>query len=55
VSFFFWYVFLVFLRGLTSGGYEILADMLRKKSQYINLTSYEIMFEFLGINARTPE
>ncbi|EKM77777.1 hypothetical protein AGABI1DRAFT_121854 [Agaricus bisporus var. burnettii JB137-S8] len=36
-------------------GYEILADILRKKSHHINLTSYEILFEFLGINARTPE
>ncbi|KXN83156.1 hypothetical protein AN958_01769 [Leucoagaricus sp. SymC.cos] len=36
-------------------GYEILADMLRRKSQHINLTSYEILFEFLGINPRNPE
>ncbi|KAJ3575407.1 hypothetical protein NP233_g1115 [Leucocoprinus birnbaumii] len=36
-------------------GYEILADMLRRKGQHINLTSFEILFEFLGVNARSPE
>ncbi|KAF9449865.1 beach-domain-containing protein [Macrolepiota fuliginosa MF-IS2] len=36
-------------------GYEILADVLRRKSQIINLTSFEVIFEFLGINPRTPE
>lgn len=54
-EFFFLVSFLPRLRGSMLGGYEILADILRKKSHHINLTSYEILFEFLGINARTPE
>ena len=37
------------------GGYEILADILRRKSDLINLTSFEILFEFLGLNFRSPE
>ncbi|KAF5354041.1 hypothetical protein D9756_006953 [Leucocoprinus leucothites] len=36
-------------------GYEILADTLRRKSRHINLTSFEILFEFLGISPRSPE
>ena len=43
------------LTQLALGGYEILADILRKKSDLINLTSFEILFEFLGLNFRTPE
>jgi hypothetical protein len=37
------------------GGYEILSEILRKKSELINMTSYETLFEFLGMNFKTPE
>ena len=37
------------------GGYEILADILRGKSQMINITGFETLFEFLGLNFRSPE
>jgi len=37
------------------GGYEILSEILRKKSELINVTSYETLFEFLGMNFKTPE
>lgn len=36
-------------------GYEILGDMLRSKASLINLTSFELIFEFLGINHSSPE
>ncbi|KAF4607270.1 hypothetical protein EYR38_001331 [Pleurotus pulmonarius] len=36
-------------------GYEILADILRQKSQLINMTSFETLFEFLGVNFKTPD
>ncbi|KAK7442741.1 Beige protein-like 1 [Stygiomarasmius scandens] len=36
-------------------GYEILADILRAKSSLINMTSFETIFEFLGINFRSPD
>ncbi|KAK2463985.1 hypothetical protein APHAL10511_004036 [Amanita phalloides] len=36
-------------------GYEILSGMLRTKAQLINLTGFETIFEFLGINFRSPE
>ncbi|KAH9176893.1 hypothetical protein EDB89DRAFT_1845635, partial [Lactarius sanguifluus] len=38
-------------------GCEILSDILRHMSEFklINMTSYEILFEFLGINFKTPE
>ncbi|KAJ8689982.1 beige protein-like 1 [Pleurotus ostreatus] len=36
-------------------GYEILADILRQKSQFINMTSFETLFEFLGVNFKTPD
>ncbi|KAF8344869.1 hypothetical protein F5887DRAFT_1061981 [Amanita rubescens] len=36
-------------------GYEILVGMLRTKVQLINLTGFETIFEFLGINFRSPE
>ncbi|KAH9042628.1 beach-domain-containing protein [Lactarius pseudohatsudake] len=36
-------------------GYEILSDILRNKSELINMTSYETLFEFLGMNFKTPE
>ena len=37
------------------GGYEILSEILRKKSELINVTSYETLFEFLGVNFKNPE
>ena len=38
-----------------TGGYDILANILRGKSQIINMTGFETLFEFLGLNFRTPE
>jgi hypothetical protein len=38
-----------------AGGYEILADILRGKSQMINISGFETLFEFLGLNFRSPE
>ncbi|KAF8995525.1 hypothetical protein BDZ89DRAFT_1261670 [Hymenopellis radicata] len=37
------------------GGYEILTDILRSKAQMINMTSFETLFESIGLNFRTPE
>ncbi|KAF4609487.1 hypothetical protein D9613_012349 [Agrocybe pediades] len=36
-------------------GYEILCDILRRKAQLINLTAFETLFEFLGINFNSPD
>lgn len=36
-------------------GYEILADLLRQKSQLINMTGFETLFEFLGLSFRSPD
>ncbi|KAI0261217.1 beach-domain-containing protein [Gloeopeniophorella convolvens] len=36
-------------------GYEVLSGILRSKSELINMTSYETLFEFLGMNFRTPD
>ncbi|KAF9002530.1 hypothetical protein BDQ17DRAFT_1357028 [Cyathus striatus] len=36
-------------------GYEILADILRSRAQLINLTCFETLFEFLGLDFRSPE
>ncbi|KAF9006328.1 hypothetical protein BDZ89DRAFT_1144797 [Hymenopellis radicata] len=36
-------------------GYEILTDILRSKAQMINMTSFETLFESIGLNFRTPE
>ncbi|KAG6816009.1 hypothetical protein H0H87_009501 [Tephrocybe sp. NHM501043] len=36
-------------------GYEILANILRSKAQLINLTGFETLFEFLGLNFRFPD
>ena len=38
-----------------TGGYEILSEILRNKSGLINMTSYETLFEFLGMDFKTPE
>ncbi|KAF9531325.1 hypothetical protein CPB83DRAFT_848844 [Crepidotus variabilis] len=36
-------------------GYDILAAILHRKAGLINLTSYETLFEFLGLNFNAPE
>ncbi|KAI9451783.1 beach-domain-containing protein [Russula earlei] len=36
-------------------GYEILSEILRNKSELINMTSYETLFEFFGVNFKTPD
>ncbi|OSD07923.1 beach-domain-containing protein [Trametes coccinea BRFM310] len=36
-------------------GYDILADILRKKCQLINMTGFETLFEFLGMNYKSPD
>ncbi|KAF8635320.1 hypothetical protein AX17_003946 [Amanita inopinata Kibby_2008] len=36
-------------------GYDILAGILRTKTHLINLTSFETIFEFLGVNFNSPE
>ncbi|KAK0186450.1 beach-domain-containing protein [Armillaria mellea] len=36
-------------------GYDILTDILRSKAQMINMTSFETIFEALGLNFRSPE
>ncbi|KAF8584664.1 beach-domain-containing protein [Ramaria rubella] len=36
-------------------GYEILAGILRAKSQLINMATFEVLFEFLGLDFSTPE
>ncbi|KAG5645386.1 hypothetical protein DXG03_006339 [Asterophora parasitica] len=36
-------------------GYEILAEILRGKAQMINLSGFETLFEFFGLNFRFPE
>ncbi|KAI8986856.1 beach-domain-containing protein [Trametes punicea] len=36
-------------------GYDILAAILRKKCQLINMTGFETLFEFLGMNFKSPD
>ncbi|VDB88447.1 unnamed protein product [Peniophora sp. CBMAI 1063] len=36
-------------------GYEILGTILRTKSQLINVTTFETLFELIGMNFRSPE
>ncbi|GBE84628.1 hypothetical protein SCP_0606070 [Sparassis crispa] len=36
-------------------GYEILAEILHGKSHHINMTGFETLFEFLGLNFRAPD
>ncbi|TFY62229.1 hypothetical protein EVJ58_g3994 [Rhodofomes roseus] len=36
-------------------GYDILADLLRAKPDLINMTGFETIFEFLGLNFRSPD
>lgn len=45
----------VYLMARFPGGYEILADILGAKGQIINVSSFETLFEFLGLNFRSPE
>ena len=40
---------------MDTGGYEILTAILRTKSQLINMTGFETLFEFVGLNFRSPE
>ena len=44
-----------YLTSFPTGGYDILADTLRRKCQLINMTGFETLFEFLGMNFRSPE
>lgn len=37
------------------GGYDILAAILRRKAHLINLTAFESLFEFFGLNFNVPE
>ncbi|KAN0082499.1 hypothetical protein V8E55_008294 [Tylopilus felleus] len=36
-------------------GYDVLASILYQKSRLINMTAFEILFEFLGLNFRSPD
>ncbi|KAG2136966.1 uncharacterized protein EDB93DRAFT_1253823 [Suillus bovinus] len=36
-------------------GYDILASTLRARNHLINMTSFETLFEFLGLNFRSPD
>ncbi|OCH84794.1 beach-domain-containing protein [Obba rivulosa] len=36
-------------------GYDILAEILREKSSFINITGFETLFEFLGLDFRSPD
>ncbi|KAI0826715.1 beach-domain-containing protein [Trametes gibbosa] len=36
-------------------GYDILADILRRKCHLINMTGFETLFEFLGMNFKSPD
>lgn len=36
-------------------GYDILAATLRRNSSLINTAGFEALFEFLGLNHRSPE
>ncbi|KAF8885379.1 hypothetical protein CPB84DRAFT_1837906 [Gymnopilus junonius] len=36
-------------------GYEVLGGILRSKAHLVNLTAFETLFEFLGINFNSPE
>jgi len=38
-----------------SGGYDILSAILRHKAHLINLTAFETIFEFFGLNFSVPE
>lgn len=38
-----------------TGGYDILNHLLRSKANLINMTGFETLFEFLGVNFRSTE
>ena len=40
---------------MATGGYDVLASILCQKSHLINMTTFEILFEFLGLSFRSPE
>lgn len=40
---------------MATAGYDVLASILYQKSHLINMTTFEILFEFLGLNFRSPE
>ena len=40
---------------MTTAGYDVLASILYQKSRLINMTTFEILFEFLGLSFRSPE
>ena len=37
------------------GGYDVLNHLLRSKAHLINMTGFETLFEFLGLNFRSTE
>ncbi|KAH7869966.1 uncharacterized protein C8R40DRAFT_1176079 [Lentinula edodes] len=41
--------------GMKNSSYDILADTLRSKADMINMISSETVFEFFGLNSRSPE
>lgn len=41
--------------GTHSGGYDILTGLLLHKSHLLNMSSFETIFEFLGIDFRSPK
>lgn len=40
---------------MATAGYDVLASILYQKSRLINMTTFEILFEFLGLSFRSPE
>jgi hypothetical protein len=38
-----------------AGGYDVLNHLLRSKAYLINMTGFETLFEFLGLNFRSTE
>jgi hypothetical protein len=40
---------------INAGGYDILGAILHRKAHLINLTAFETLFEFLGLNFNVPE
>ena len=40
---------------MPTAGYDVLASILYQKSRLINMTTFEILFEFLGLSFRSPE
>lgn len=40
---------------IITAGYDVLASILYQKSRLINMSTFEILFEFLGLSFRSPE